>query len=119
MKNKLPENITSLILRLGLAFVFLYAALFVSINATTGEHYVPNFVRQIIPIQIFLLFFTIYEILLSFWLISGKFIKYSALFAALTIFSITAFNIADFHTLFRNVCIFATAVALITFPENR
>lgn len=116
MKNKPPKNITSLILRLGLAFVFTYAALFVSINASTGEHYVPVFVGQIIPIQTFLSLFTIYEILLSVWLLSGKFVKYAGLIAALTIFSITAFNIADFHTLFRNVCIFATAVALMTLP---
>jgi hypothetical protein len=102
----------NLMLRIGLAFVFTFAAITISLNPTDGESYLPGFVSIMVPSKVFLTCFGIYEIFLSFWLLSGKNKVYSGFLAAITIFSITIFNLESFDILFRNVAIFFAGLSL-------
>ncbi len=115
--KKMIANPTSLLLRIGLAFVFLYAAIFVS-TVETGSKYVPPFITNIIPIKTFLLTFGIFEILLSLWLLSGKFTRYSGLVSALLLINLTVFNLEYFSVLFRNIAIICAALALAAIKED-
>ncbi|MGH2611421.1 MAG: hypothetical protein ACRDFB_00050, partial [Rhabdochlamydiaceae bacterium] len=65
-------RLSSWLLRIGLAFVFVYAALALSLNPSEGTHFMPSFVAAIIPAKVFLPVFAICEIALSIWLLSGK-----------------------------------------------
>lgn len=113
-KKAVRINISSLLLRIGLAFVFTYAAISLSLNPAQGMNYVPKFVTTILPASTFLSLFGIFEIILSLWLLSGKLSKYSGLLSALTIFGITALNLESFGVLFRNVAIFFAGLSLAT-----
>lgn len=112
LKDKLPKNFPSIILRIGIGFVFMYAALFISTDLEKGKKFVPEFVSAIIPLQIFLYMFGGFEILLAIWILSGKFKAYSALIAAFVLISITSLDYTYFSITFRNVAIICACIAL-------
>lgn len=110
VSSSIPKNVPSILLRSGLAFVFLYAAVFVS-GTSLGDKYVPSFVTQIMPIRTFLIIFGIFEVILSLWILSGKLKMYSGILVAVLLTVITLFNVSLFSILFRNIAIIAAALA--------
>lgn len=102
----------SLILRIALAFVFLYAAVssFASPNDWIG--YMPRFMRGIVSDQLLLAGFSIFEIALSGWLLSGLYVKYAALLAAAMLAGIVVLNPALLPITFRDIGLFIAALAL-------
>lgn len=114
--NKLSKaenaNLVSLLLRIGLIFVFGYAAIFMSLTPQKFVHYMPDFIGLILPKETALHLFSIYEIILCIFLATGKKTFYSGLLAAATIGGITVANYSEIDTLFRNVAIFFSALAL-------
>lgn len=108
----LRRNAPARCLRLGLAFVFLYAAIFVSSSAQRGGHYVPAFITTLLPLRLFLPLFGSAEIGLALWLLSGKRIRSAAFLSAALLIAITVPNLADFPIIFRNIAIIAAAFAL-------
>lgn len=106
------RNLPSDILQFGLAFVFIYAAIQIMLNPQSFVGYVPEFILEIIPMQLFMYSFATFEILLGLWLISGKKLLYSALTAAGVMLLINAFNLDLFIVLFRNIAILCGALAL-------
>jgi len=109
----------SLSIRLGLIFVFVWAAVMMSIDPASYLHYMPSWVEVVIPRYYALHAFSAYEILLCIWLVSGKKTFYSGLLAALTIAALTIVNYQYFHILFRNVAIFASALALVFISTHK
>lgn len=112
LKEKVLKDIPSISLRIGLSFVYIYAAFFISWDVKTGAKYVPAFVTSIIPLQTFLILFGVFEIFLSIWLLSGKFKLYSALTSAAFLIVITGLNYSYFDVLFRNIALIAASLAL-------
>jgi uncharacterized membrane protein YphA (DoxX/SURF4 family) len=102
----------SLILRIALAFVFLYASVssFLSPNDWIG--YMPRFMRGIVPDQLLLAGFSVFEIVLSGWLLSGFYVRYAALLAAAMLAGIVVLNPALLPITFRDVGLFIAALAL-------
>lgn len=102
----------SLLLRTALAFVFLYAAIssFISPNDWIG--YMPRFMRGIVPDQLLLCGFSLVEIGLSLWLLSGIYVKYAALLAAAMMIGIVVLNPLLLPITFRDVGLFIAALAL-------
>ena len=111
-----PLTLSSLLLRVGLAFVFVFAAISLSLNPSEGMHFLPPFVSYFVSPSLFLTLFGVYEIILSVWLLSGKFSLYAGLIAATTLVVITGLNFSDFSVLFRNVAIVFAALALASLP---
>lgn len=107
----------SLLLRAALAFVFLYAAIssFISPNDWIG--YMPRFMRGIVPDQLLLAGFSLVEIGLSFWLLSGLYVKYAALLAAAMMIGIVVLNPLLLPITFRDIGLFIAALALF-FEES-
>ncbi len=108
-------------LRVGLALVFLYAAIASFLNPGAWEAYIPSFVGVIVPISLFLMLFSLYEIVLALWLLSGKYTFYAAVLAAVTLLGIIFPNITDLDVIFRDVAIFfgAVALALLSYPSYK
>ena len=102
----------SLILRIALAFVFLYASIssFLSPNDWIG--YMPSFMRGVVPDQLLLAGFSIYELGLALWLLSGLFARYASLLTAATLIGIVVLNPALLPITFRDVGLFKAALAL-------
>ena len=113
-----PHSRVSLLLRLGLATVFLYAAIssFLAPNEWVG--YFPQLLRDIVPAEVLLPIFSIYELLLAAWLLSGLYTKYAALLAAVTLTGIVVSNFQLFVITFRDIALIFAALALF-FEERR
>lgn len=111
-------ELASFFLRLGLAFVFAYAVFSFFVEPDVWMRYFPDFMIAAIPFPTLSNGFAVYEVILSLWLLSGKYIFLAAVLAALTIFGIIFFNLDAFNVLFRNVAIFFGAVALAILNTN-
>lgn len=112
-------RLASLILRLGLAVVFLYPAIAAFIDPNSWIGFLPIFLRRIIPEKTLLLLFSLYEIVLASWLLSGKKVFYAAVISAMTLFAIIITNIGVMDIIFRDVAILAAALALATLSRIR
>ena len=100
-------------LRAGLAFVYLYAAIEIQLNPQNFLKYVPPTVQTILPTNLFLLLFGIFEVALAACLLSGKFGKYMGLISFILMTGIIFPNLVYFSVLFRNVAIALASLALV------
>ena len=107
-RERLPEYI----LRIGVAFAFLFPALnaFGDPNAWIG--YFPSFVKGFVPDLTLLHVFGAVEILLAAWILSGWKIFWPSSIAAAMLLGIVFFNIPEFQVLFRDLSIAAMAISL-------
>lgn len=105
-------KLASLLLRIGLAFVFLYAAIASFLDPNSWIGYFPLFLRQLMRPQILLSGFSVYEILLAIWLLSGKYAFYSASLTGLTLSGIIIPNLGAWDIIFRDVGLLFAALAL-------
>lgn len=101
-----------LVLRLGLAFVFIYAATASLITPSDWIGYLPLWVRAHLPAETLLMAFSIYELILAAWLLSGWRLFWSASLTAATLTGIVFSNLGTFVLVFRDAGLFAAAVAL-------
>ena len=105
-------SIVSFLIRAGLASVFLYAAIGSFAEPDSWIGYMPMFLRNIFPADLLLTGFSIYQIILSLWLLSGKYVFYAALLSALTLVGIIVANLGVLDVLFRDFAILFSAAAL-------
>lgn len=103
---------TALLLRLGLATVFTYAAVssFVAPNEWVG--YFPQFLQDMVSVDILLPVFSVYEIALAIWLLSGLYARYAALLSAATLAGIVVSNFSLFAITFRDIALIFASLAL-------
>src|ERR1700722_6132450 len=102
----------NLLLRIGIASVFLYAAVQTTLHPDDWIWFFPQFLRNLVPHAILLTGFSLYETLLSAWLLIGWRTTYAASLAALTLLGIIVANLSDFDIVFRDVAIFFAAAGL-------
>ncbi len=102
-----------LLLRLGVAFAFLFPAVNAVIDPYSWIGYFPSFVRTF-PIEemVMLHVFGFIETVIGLWLIWGKRLFVPAVAATVILLAIVAFNLGDFQVLFRDLSIAAMALAL-------
>ena len=105
-------KIAKLLLRISVAFTFFYAAIFSFLNPNDWIGFFPIFIRDIFSAQFLLTTFSFYELILGFWLVSGKWQFYAGLTSALTILGIIVFNFGAMDIVFRDVGLFFAALAL-------
>ena len=116
MPNKV--NLAKLMLRFGLVAVFAYAAIasFASPNDWIG--YLPKFATGLLPAPMLLKIFSVYELVLALWLVSGKYMRYAGIAAAFTMVGIIISDAALFAITFRDVAIGTGALALAILADN-
>ena len=112
-------NNASMLLRIGLAVVFLYAAVASMLDPNSWIGYFPEFLENIIPGTVLLPMFSLYELALGLWVLSGWKAYYAGLLAAATLLGIIVVNISLFDIVFRDVAIFFAALALAALSHAR
>lgn len=112
------SRLVSLILRLGLAFVFFYAAISALVLPDAWIGFYPEWMRGIVPDQLMLYGHSFAELALAFWLLSGKKIFYAAALAGLWLLGIILGTLSSFLITFRDVGILASALALAVLSKE-
>ena len=106
------SHLSSVFLRVGLAIVFLYAAIssFLSPNDWIG--YLPSLLTELFPAKALLTVFSIIELLLTAWLLSGVYTRYAGLFSAAMLGGIIISNFSLLPISFRDIGLLFAALAL-------
>ena len=113
MHKQLPsEKLPSLFLRIGLAIVFIYAAVSAFQNPGAWLGFVPPLVTHFISADLFLQVFSVIQLILAMVLLSGKYAKYAAILSALFLAGIVVTNFSAFIVTFRDIALVFMAVAL-------
>jgi hypothetical protein len=105
----------SLLIRLGLAFAFLYAAISSFQNPQSWLGFLPDWLTEASPIspEAMLHAMSVVEIFLALWLLSGKLVKYAGLASALLTASIVAVDLNQLLITFRDIPIITASLALV------
>lgn len=103
---------TALLLRVGLAFVFLYAGLGSLLHPREWTGYLPTTLTDHIDKMVLIKFLGVYELVLAVWLLSGMWVQYAALLAAATLGGILVSNPHALLITFRDVGLLFAALAL-------
>ena len=107
------------LLRVGIAFSFLYAAISGFIDPSSWIGFIPQFVTNVLPVETALIIFGVVEILLALALLLMKNLFYPAILSALIVFGIIISNIPQRDILFRDVPIILMALALAVHYNDR
>jgi uncharacterized membrane protein YphA (DoxX/SURF4 family) len=103
-----------LCLRLGLAFVLIYASINAFISPKDWSWFIPDWVIKIVPDTTALLdIHGAFELIVGLWLLSGKKIYIAAILVSLDMLMITLANISVLLTVFRDIGLFFAALALV------
>lgn len=106
------EFYASLTLRIGLAFGFIYVAIFSFVKPLNWIGFLPDFVEVFLPKETALIVFSIFEILLGLLLLFDHKIFIVSIISSVTLFFITIFNFGALDIVFRDVSIFFASLAL-------
>lgn len=106
------EKISNLLLRIGVAFAFLYPPFDALSNPDSWIGYFPKFIHGIAPDAVLLHGFGLIEVIIALWILSGKKIFWPSLVAALLITTIVLFNLNNFEVLFRDLSIACMTLVL-------
>lgn len=118
--KKFEEKVlVSFFLRSGLAIVFLYAGVASLLAPENWIGFIPSFARNIFPASIFLVLFSIYQIILGAWLLSNKKIFYASILSILTMFVIVIANISLLDIVFRDIAILFMAITLAILSNEK
>ena len=109
------NQIIFLLLRIGVAFAFFYAAVSSFLAPNNWIGYFPQIMRNLVPADILLPLFSIFEIILALWILWGKYLFYSSLLASVSLLGIIIFNFSQMDVIFRDVSILLTSVALAVY----
>jgi len=118
MEKNDRNALVSFFLRSGLAIVFFYAGIASLISPENWVGYIPQFIQNNFSASILLILFSVYEILLGFWLLSDKEIFYASILSTVTMFFIVIFNLSVFDVVFRDIAILFMAISLIIFSKK-
>ena len=108
------ERVVFLLLRLGVAFAFLYPPVSAFFNPAAWVGYFPPFLLDLFAGQEALLLnaFGVFEVVIGLWILSGRKIFVPSALAALSLVAIVAFNFPQMDVVFRDLSIAAAAAAL-------
>ncbi|HUB92878.1 MAG TPA: DoxX family membrane protein [Verrucomicrobiae bacterium] len=110
--NITKEQLVPLLLRVGLAIVFMYAAVSSLMHPEEWVGYLPSFIEKMSNATSILKAFAVLEILLSLWLLSGRLVRYSALLAVLLLVGIIFAQPGDLPITFRDIGLVFMGLAL-------
>jgi len=108
----------SLLLRVGLAFVFLYAAAASLKSPQDWVGYLPQAARDLMAPETLLKLISVYELVLVLWLLSGKYLRYAAALCVMTLVGIVLSNLSIFIVTFRDIGLVFAALALFVISDK-
>ena len=110
---------TSLLLRIGVAFAFLYPAIKAIFDPLSWLSYFPDFMLGIVPDMVLLHSFGVLEAVIAIWILSGKKIFIPSILATLILAAIIIIHSSGMDVIFRDVPILLMAVALAIQAKER
>ncbi|OHA21557.1 MAG: hypothetical protein A2849_04005 [Candidatus Taylorbacteria bacterium RIFCSPHIGHO2_01_FULL_51_15] len=114
------SNPSRLLLRIALAFAFLYPAYGFWANPNDWVGYIPAFARDVgLSQDVLLMVFAGVHITLALWILSGWRVFIPSLVAAAFLGSIVYFNWNQLDILFRDISLALAALALAFSSRNR
>ncbi|HSX28227.1 MAG TPA: DoxX family membrane protein [Candidatus Saccharimonadales bacterium] len=111
-------KLAAMLLRIGLAVIFLYAAISSFVNPNDWVGYLPSLLTDHVSATVALKFFSAYELLLVVWLLSGVYVRYVALLCVLTLGGIVTANFHLFVITFRDIALMFAAAALAVLGDE-
>ena len=106
------QRVAEIILRIGVAFAFLFPPIDAMVNPYSWIGYFPAFLKGFVPDLVLLQTFGMIEIVIALWILSGWRIFVPSLIATGMLLAIVFFNRADFEVLFRDLSIAAMTLSL-------
>jgi len=106
-------SIPHLLIRIGVAFAFLYPPIAAFIEPDSWVGYFPGFLMGIVPDAVLLHSFGIIEVIIGLWILSGKNIFIPSVLATAMLALIIVFNFSNFDVIFRDVSIAFASLALM------
>lgn len=104
----------SLLLRISIAFAFLYPPISAIIHPLAWIGYFPKFILALPVDQLIILHtFGVIEIIIALWILSGKKIFIPCVLAIVFLALIVFFNFAQIDVVFRDISILIATLALI------
>lgn len=100
------------LLRLGIAFSFLYAGIGAISNPLAWVGFIPSFIEIFFSRELFLYIHGGFDILLGLWFLSNKKVFYASTISSIFLFGIIIFNMGAFDIVFRDLSILLAAIAL-------
>jgi uncharacterized membrane protein YphA (DoxX/SURF4 family) len=113
LADKQKLLLTSLLLRVGLALVFLYAGVSALRTPSAWIGFVPSFVARFSSLKFALDTISVAQIGLAIWLLTGKFLKYAGVVAIGLLLGIIVFNPGALLVTFRDIAALSAAMALV------
>ncbi len=107
----------AIFLRLGFAFVFIYAAIGAFREPLAWSSYIPDFATEQIAANTLLHIFSVSQLLLALWFLIGKYVRFAALVAAVMLLSVVAANPTTLVVTFRDIGLACAAFALAFIEE--
>lgn len=105
------------LLRIGLAAVFLYAAVGATLQPDHWAGYLPPAITHVVAQTLALKLFAVFELVMAVWLVVGWLGKWAAIVTMLTMAAIIVTNTAALEVTFRDVAIGFAAAALFVLSE--
>ena len=99
------------LLRLALAFSFVYVGIASFTNPDLWAGFVPPFVSNIISFDIFLKLHGAFQIFLGLWLLFGRYRFTAGIIAAVLLFGIALFHLSAWDIVFRDVSLGLASLA--------
>ncbi len=112
------SHLSTLFLRLGLATVFIYAAIASTLNPNDWVGYLPGVLTAVLPAETLLMLFSVVELALAVWLLSGVYVRYAAVVSFLMLGGIVVSNFALLDISFRDLGLMFAALALAFSPSD-
>lgn len=106
------KGMNPLLLRIALAGMFLYAAIAATLDPREWVGYLPSFMTAIVDGGLLLKLFSVFELVLAVLLLTGLYVRYTALVAAVTLLSIALANLHLIAISFRDIGLALAALAL-------
>ena len=108
----MTSNASLMLLRVGVAFAFLYVAVSMSINPDNWIGYYPDFLLNMVAEKILTTSSAIFHTVIALWILFSRRIFIPSVLASLGLIAIIAFNYTQMNTLFRDVTILTATLAL-------
>lgn len=112
-------KIVLLLIRIGLASVYLYAGIASIVSPNDWIAFLPPFLKAFVSLELLLLLVSILQILLGIWLLTGIKSFYAGLVSAILISGIIIINLNALDITFRDFTILFSSLALSTATFRR
>ena len=106
------ENLPNLLLRVALAFAFLYPPIAALFDPYSWIGYFPPFMLGFVPDAVLLHSFGLLEVVIALWILFGKNIFWPSALAAVILLGIIIFDWNQMDVIFRDISILLVAKVL-------